>query len=141
MYEIFEHTADYGIRARAESPEDLLADAARGLFSLMVANLDAVRAVEQVEFRIEGDQFDDLLHDWLTELLYTFAVRHLALSDFHVQVEGELPATLRLVATARGEPIDPTRHEIDLEVKAITWHGLKVERQGGEWLAEVIVDV
>ena len=44
-------------------------------------------------------------------------------------------------ATARGEPIDPERHELDMEVKAITYHGLKVERDGDGWLAEVIVDL
>ena len=43
MYEIFEHTADVGIRARAGSLEELFADAARGLFSVMVENLAAVR--------------------------------------------------------------------------------------------------
>ncbi len=55
MYEIFEHTADLGIRVRAGSLDELFADAARGLFSVMVANLDAVRTVEEVTFQIHGD--------------------------------------------------------------------------------------
>ena len=38
MYEIFEHTADLGIRVRGGSLNELFADAARGLFSVMVAN-------------------------------------------------------------------------------------------------------
>ena len=46
-----------------------------------------------------------------------------------------------LTGVARGEPIDPDRHELDMEVKAITYHGLKVERDGDGWLAEVIVDI
>jgi SHS2 domain-containing protein len=46
-----------------------------------------------------------------------------------------------LTATARGEPIDPSRHQIDDEVKAITWHALKVEQEGEEWTADVIIDV
>ena len=33
------------------------------------------------------------------------------------------------------------RHELDMEIKAITYHGLKVERDGDGWLAEVIVDI
>ena len=49
MYEIFEHTADMGIRVRAESLDELFADAARGLFSVMVENFDAVRAVEEID--------------------------------------------------------------------------------------------
>ena len=46
-----------------------------------------------------------------------------------------------LTAAARGEPIDRRRHEMDMEVKAITYHGLKVQRDGDGWLAEVIVDI
>jgi SHS2 domain-containing protein len=141
MYEIFEHTADMGIRARAGSLDDLFVDAAKGLFSIMVANLDQVRAVEEVTFQVEGDDLEGLLHGWLGELLYTFSARRLALAEFRVRIDGHPPLFSGLSGTARGEPIDPSRHEIDVEVKAITWHALKVENHAGEWLAEVIVDV
>ena len=136
MYEIFEHTADLGIRVRAGSLNELFADAARGLFSVMVANLDAVQMVEEVVFEFHGDNLEDLLHDWLAELLYTFHGRRLVLVEFDVDV-----SPVGLPATARGEPIDSSRHEIDDEVKAITWHALKVEQTAEGWLAEVIVDV
>jgi SHS2 domain-containing protein len=136
MYEIFEHTADLGIRVRAASLDELFADAARGLFSVMVANLDAVRAVKEVKFRLRGENREELLHDWLAELLYTFYARRMVLIRFEVHVN---PAGLS--ATARGEPIDHSRHKIDGEVKAITWHALKVEQDAEGWTAEVIVDV
>jgi SHS2 domain-containing protein len=58
------------------------------------------------------------------------------LAEFHVQV-----SPTGLTATVRGEPIDVKRHQIDVEVKAITWCGLKVEQCGAEWMAEVIVDI
>jgi SHS2 domain-containing protein len=136
MYEIFEHTADVGIRARAGSLDELFADAARGLFSMMVTNLDNVRTVEEATFQLRSDNIEELFHDWLAELLYTFYARRLVLADFDVRV-----SDTSLSAMARGEPIDPSRHEIGDEVKAITWHALKVERAGDRWLAEVIVDV
>jgi SHS2 domain-containing protein len=137
MYEIFEHTADLGIRVRARSLDDLFADAARGLFAIMVTNLDAVQAVEETSFQLHNENLEELLHDWLAELLYTFHGRRLVLAEFRTQVS---PSGLS--ATARGEPIDIRRHEMGDEVKAITWHALKVEQLGEEeWLAEVIVDV
>jgi SHS2 domain-containing protein len=136
MYEIFEHTADFGIRVRAGSLPELFADAARGLFSLIVTNFGEVRAVEEGKFSLSADTQEDLLHDWLSELLYTFSVRRLVLSEFNVQVDAT-----KLVATARGEPINLKRHQIDVEVKAVTWHALKVEQDSDGWLAEVIVDV
>ena len=136
MYEIFEHTADLGIRSRGDSPAELFADAARGLFSVMVANLESVRRIEEASFELPGHDIEELLHDWLAELLYIFHARRMVLCEFQVQVG---PTGLR--ATTRGEPIDPTRHQIDTEVKAITWHGLKVVCHDGGWMAEVIVDI
>jgi SHS2 domain-containing protein len=136
MYEIFEHTADMGIRVRAESLDELFADAARGLFSVMVENFDAVRPTDEFAFQLHGEDIEELLHDWLAELLFTFHARRVALSEFHIQVDPP-----ELTATARGEAIDTARHQIDAEVKAITWHGLKVQQQSDGWLAEVIVDI
>jgi SHS2 domain-containing protein len=136
MHEIFEHTADVGIRARADTAEELFAEAARGLFSLMIENVDDVQTVEELEFHLNGDDVEELFHDWLAELLYAFNARRLALAEFHVQMGAS-----ELTATARGEPIDPSRHQIAVEVKAITWCGLKVEHQPNGWLAEVVVDL
>lgn len=136
MYEIFAHTADVGIRARAGDLNELFAEAARGLFAVMVANLDETKVIETLEFQLADDNLEELLHDWLAELLYTFHSRRVVFVDFRVQV-----TPTGLSATVSGEPIDMHRHEIDMEVKAITWHALRVERQPNGWLAEVIVDV
>jgi tRNA nucleotidyltransferase (CCA-adding enzyme) len=46
-----------------------------------------------------------------------------------------------LSGTAWGEPLDRTRHQLEHEVKAITYHGLRVEPKADGWLAEVIVDI
>jgi SHS2 domain-containing protein len=135
-FETFEHTADIGLRVRTESLDDLFAEAGRAFFSLIVANPEAIRPVQQVEFELAGSRRDDLFFDWLSELLYTFATRRLLLAEFDVRVRGG-----GLSALARGEPLDRRRHELDLEVKAITYHGLKVEQAAGVWLAEVIVDI
>lgn len=137
MYETFEHTADLGLRVRAASLKELFAEAGRGLFSLIVANLDDVRPVEEVSLAVVGEELDLLLFDWLNELLYLFESRRLVLVEF------SLTATSSSVqATARGEVFDPARHQPEHEVKAITYHELKVDKQpDGTWLAEVIVDI
>ena len=136
MFEVFEHTADIGMRIRAPDRPILFTDAARSLFSLLVANLETVRCVQVEKFEIAGREDDYLLFDWLNELLYTFETKRLLLAEFDVQVDDS-----GLRAVCRGEPIDPTRHEMDHEVKAITYHELKVENTGDGWLAEVIVDI
>jgi len=136
MFETFDHTADVGLRIRAADLDALFADAARALFSVMAGDLAAVRPREEVHFSLVADGLDVLLRDWLGELLYTFHVRKLVFSDFTVAVR-----ETGLQGTARGEPMDAQRHQLDVEIKAVTWHGLKVERTGDGWLAEVIVDI
>ncbi len=136
MYEVFEHTADLGLRVRARDLNELFADAGKGLFSIIVENLADVQPEQSASIRIEGQDREYLLFDWLNELLYRFDSGHLVLSQFEVQVDDA-----GLNATVRGEPLDPDRHRLDHEVKAITYHGLKVKQAADEWEAEVIVDI
>jgi SHS2 domain-containing protein len=135
-YEIFEHTADLGIRVQAADLNSLFAEAGRALFSVIAHNLDDVRAVETIEFQIEGHETDFLLIDWLGELLFTFESRGLLLSQFSVRIDDA-----GLTASARGEPFDDTRHRLEHEVKAITYHGLRVVPLDKGWLAECILDI
>src|SRR5262245_13515832 len=136
MHEVFEHTADLGLRIRAADLEALFAEAATALFSVIVVDLGSVRPEKQVEIRLAADAPDMLLVDWLRELLFHFDGEHLLMSRFTVQLGGG-----GLHGTAWGEPLDRTRHQLEHEVKAITYHGLRLEQTSDGWLAEVIVDI
>ena len=136
MYEVFEHTADLGLRVRAATKEELFAEAAKGLTAMIVANLDSVQPVQSRTVEVAGDDLGFLMFDWLNELLYAFEADKLLLSQFEVQIDGD-----RLRAVCRGEAMDPERHEMEHEVKAITYHQLRVEETDGGWLAEIVVDI
>lgn len=136
MYEAFEHTADLGLRMRAPDLDALFAEAARALFAAIVEDLATVRPLQRLEIHLTGEDRDYLLFDWLRELLYHFDSEHLLFSRFEVHV-GETG----LNASAWGEPLDRSRHSLDHEVKAITYHALRVEPTADGWLAEVIVDI
>jgi SHS2 domain-containing protein len=136
MYETFEHTADLGLRVRAPDLDTLFVEAARGLFSIIVEDLDSVQPRERLDVRLPPDERALLLFDWLRQLLANFDARHVLFSRFEVHVdEGGL------TGTAWGEPLDRDRHVLDHEVKALTYHGLRVEPADGGWLAELIVDI
>src|SRR5262245_51034402 len=122
MFELFEHTADLGLRASGATLEELLAEAARGLLAMLVANPQAVRPVRTRTIEVAAEQPEYLLFDWLSELLYAFETDKLLLGEFELTLNGE-----QLRATCRGEPMDPARHHMDHEVKAITYHRLRVE--------------
>jgi SHS2 domain-containing protein len=136
MYEIFPHTADVGLRVRLPDLNSLFAESAKGFFSLIVSNLHDVVPRMRVEFHIKGHDLAYLLADWLSELLFTFESRRLLLSQFEVAVGPD-----GLDATAQGEIADDDRHTLDHEIKAVTYHGLRVEQVDGDWFAEVIVDI
>ena len=136
MYEFFEHTADLGLRIRAADLDALFTEAARALFAAVLDNPDAVRPLQRLDVRLTGTDREYLLFDWLKELLYRFDAEHLVFGRFeaHVVADG-------LTGSAWGEGLDPARHELAHEVKAITYHGLWVGQEADGWLAEVIVDI
>src|SRR5262249_28739816 len=132
----FEHTADLGLRIRAATLGELFAEASVALFSTVVEDLATVRPTQRVEIAITGSDREYLLFDWLKELLYRFDADHLLFSRFVVTVDAA-----GLKGEAWGEKLDWDRHVLRNEVKAITYHGLKVEPGTDGWLAEVIVDI
>lgn len=136
MYELFEHTADLGLRVRAPDLDSLFAEAAACLFSAVVEDIAAIRPEKAVTVELAGTDREFLLFDWLKDLLYRFDADHMLFGKFVVRVRDD-----GLTATAWGEPLDPARHLLGHEVKAITYHELKVERTDDGWLAEVIVDI
>lgn len=136
MYELFEHTADLGLRVRAPDLDTLFAEAAACLFSAVLEDIGSVRSDLMVTVEVAGTDREFLLFDWLRDLLLKFDGGHLVFGKFEVKVRDD-----GLTGTAWGEPLDPARHLLAHEVKAITYHELKVVRDGEGWLAEVIVDI
>ena len=136
MFELFEHTADLGLRVTATDLDGLFRDAAVGLFAMIVEPAPHGRPSKRRPFEIAGERHDFLLIDWLSELLYVFDTERLLLGEFDVTVTDR-----GLRASAASFSLDSGEYRLVREVKAITYHGLKVERTDEGWLAEVIVDI
>lgn len=136
MFETFDHTADIGLRVAAETLEELFVDAARGLTSLVVENLDDVQPLASETIQLAGTDTDYLLFDWLNELLFRFETRGMLYCEFDVKLDEH-----GLQATIRGETLDRSRHHLAHEVKAITYHGLSVEQTESGWSVELVLDI
>lgn len=135
-YKLFDHTADLGIEFFGDSREGLFVSAGAGLFDV-ITDPGQVKPTESFHFEVEGIDLEDLLINWLRELLYLHQVKRILLCEFHIS---EMDA-VHLKGTVRGEPFDAKRHEIKKEIKAATYHNIEVTENKGRWTARVIFDV
>ena len=137
MFETFDHTADVGLRVTAPDLPSLFAEASRALVAAMLGADTDVNETRRLEIFLEAPDLVDLMHDWLAELHFYFETERFVCSRADVTVSEDG----KLAAVAFGETLAPACHEIEMEVKAVTYHGLKVERGGEGWLCEVILDL
>jgi SHS2 domain-containing protein len=131
----FEHTADIGLRARADSLAELLAAMGDGLARQVCES--GVRPAEVRRVEVAADDPPDLLHDFLAEVLGLFERERFLAAEVNVVRAGAGSAA----ATVRGELYDGGRHELGPEVKAVTYHELTAEQTEDGWLGRVVLDI
>ncbi len=138
-YELFDHTADLGVRVSAPSLAALVPPAVAGLYATLgkiVPQPDPAPG-DDFAFEAAGDDPAVLLRDLLAELLHRFDTRRQVLTDTFVS---EFSAT-RLAVTGRLRPLDAARSMPAREVKAVTYHELGVRPVPGGFEATYIVDI
>ena len=136
-YEYVEHTADMGLLVRGKSLSDLLKNAAQGLFET-IAVVDTVDETDSVEIHLTAESVEDLLVEWLSELIFQHETKEIFFkrADIHQCSETEVSATVY------GEPANFDKHEVYTEIKSVTYHQLQVERRSdNSWFAQVIFDL
>jgi SHS2 domain-containing protein len=144
-FELLEHTADIGIRARGASLEEVFEHATEGLAEVLGAlrpggsggaGPGEARPGEAVAVEVSAGDPGGLLVDWLNEVLWLREVRQAVVRGARVERVGDGTASGEVVLAAGGPEPDGTL------VKAVTYHRLRVEPDpGGGWLAEVYLDV
>ena len=134
-FEIIDHTADIGLIIHGDSLQQVFANAAAGMFSL-ITDTDKIKPVIRQEIELSADDMESLLIDWLNELLYLLDVNQVVFGKFEIT---ELTDN-RLKAICYGEKING-RHEIRREIKAATYHMLNLGKEGKGYKAQVIFDL
>ena len=120
-YELIEHTADVGIKAYGETLTQAFCHAAEAMFSLMTDG-SVIQYVETRTIDLIADDLEQLLVDFLSELLYLCDTEGLVFSDFDINIE-----TTQLTGKISGEPFNPDVHKRGLDIKAVTYHMLEVQ--------------
>lgn len=136
-YRLLEHTGDLGFVVRAASLERLFEAAARALFDCIL-DVRTVRAAERVPVTVrDAVDRDDLLVRFLSELLFLHDARDWVFRGAVVEsIEGG-----SVTARAVGERFDPARHAIERQVKAVTYHDLRVAEDRDGWSGRVVLDL
>ena len=135
-YEFTDHTADVGLIAYGSTREDVFINAAKGMFSLIIDPLDVGNS-HQEEISLYAEDYEELLVTWLNELLYLLEAENLVFSIYKITSLSHDS----LNATVFGEKIDLSRHTIKTQVKAATYHQIKMKKEGDGYSARVILDV
>jgi SHS2 domain-containing protein len=135
-FELFDHTADVGIVARGGDLKDAFATAAYAVFNL-IADPGMVSEETSLDVEVEAPDRESLLVSWINELLYQSDVEQMLFKRFEINEIDER----HLKAKVHGERIDPSRHGLKTQVKAATYHGLKIEEKGGMVEVRVILDI
>jgi SHS2 domain-containing protein len=135
-YRFLDHTADLRIEIEADNPAGLFVEGAAALFDMTVG-LESIEVREFREVRASGEDTGELFVDWLRELLYLFAGEGMLFCRFEVEA---LSAT-GIRARCGGEPYDGRCHGVKCEIKAVTYHGLEVRRDGDKLRASVVFDI
>ncbi len=139
-WEHYDHTADVGVRGYGSSLGEAFEAVALGLFNVMV-DVRKVRPVECREVEVEEEDLEALLYSFLEELLVLYDTEGIVFGDVKVEIE-EKEDGYRLRAKACGEPLDHERHEPKEEVKAITYHDMRIEeRPDGSWMVQFVPDI
>lgn len=134
--ELFDHTADIGIRITATSRTELVVGAIRGLYTV-IGELQSEGEKQNITFHLSGEDDAVLLRDFLNEVLFLFEQKRQLVTSPEVRQFGN--GRLHVVAAAQG--VDGARSRYDREVKAVTYHELAVRPVAQGWEATVIVDI
>lgn len=142
-YILFDHTADIGIEIFGRTKKELFANAACALFDILIQTIDDnIKKSQGTKVRlkirtVDGADVEDLLINFLRELLYLFNGAGFVV-DQCVIVEC---TNKRLLVQLLVEPYNQKNHSIKTEIKAVTYSGVSVKKQKSSWKARVIFDV
>ena len=132
--------ADAAFEARGDTEEEMIIASADALMNVMVENLDAIGSSERRKLHVEAKSLEMLLFHLLEELVYYKDAEGLLLrvSEVHLSQDND---RMVLDADVCGEELDPSKHDLNVDVKAVTMHRFGVERSAKGWKATVVLDI
>jgi SHS2 domain-containing protein len=133
-------TADVAFEAWGASIEEVFIAAADATMNVMVQELATIAARVRRPLSLEAEAPDMLLFALLQELIFFKDAEQLLLRVCRVRIEPG-PNGWVLSADSYGEPIDRAKHDLIVDVKAVTLHRFQLQQVPEGWRASVILDI
>ena len=135
-YEQIEHTADIGVKVYGRDLKELFKNAAFSMFDI-IADLEGLKSSLTLSFDLKAATYEDLLVVWLDELLFNFYTKWILFTDFKI----ESITKDRIRAKAFGRHLGENKNRLKTEIKAITYHELKIQKTRNGYEATLIFDI
>lgn len=133
-------TADIAFNAWGSSPEEMFKACSDALLNVMVDNPHEIRNLEHKTIKESNDSLEMLLFDVLQELIYFKDSLQLLLYFDSVDIVKN-GKSFTFLGDAWGEQINYSKHQLALDVKAVTFHQFRVDNNGGVWNAHIVLDI
>src|SRR6058998_3517159 len=124
-YRLTTRQSELAVRIVGNSPADLFANSAYALFDVMT-EIEKIEIKDRLPLEVEGMDRDDLLVNWMRELLYLYQGSGYLLKEFKVREAKDNYVR----AEVSGEKFDPDRHEIQREIRSVAYHQSRMEKTG-----------
>ena len=135
-YRVTTRQSELAVRVVGNSQADLFTNSALALLDVMT-DVEKIEIKERLPLEVEGADRDDLLVNWMRELLYLYQGSGYVLKEFIIR---EIKDTF-VKAEVRGERIDPDRHEIRKEISAVAYNQSRIQKTGNQWTAQLIFEI
>jgi len=132
-YKLLEHTADAMVEVYGKDLGERFGNAAYAMFD-QITDLSKVTSKGELKVEMSGETREQLLVDFLQELLFVHDTEDLVFAEFEVKTDGKT-----LEAVVRGEKFDEKKHTKRSVVKGITYHRLEFDDQNE--LLTILFDV
>lgn len=140
-FEFREHTADVQVRSWGNSLEEAFSQTAYSLMATITPDLRKISPRIEKEINVKAEDKEALLFEFLSEFLYIFDVEELIFSHIFVDKIEKKNDNFKLQATLKGEKFDSNKHEIGIEVKAITYSFLNIEERHNRTIIDIVFDI
>lgn len=138
-FKYLEHITDAYIEAWGDSLEEAFSYAATATINVMF-EIKNVRGTSKIYFQVEGEDYLELLFNWLEKVLLLISIDNQVISSFEIKIS-KLDTKYRLTAQGMAEAIDISKHNYRTEIKGITYHEMEVLQEDGQYIVRFILDL